>query len=59
MKGTLERVLDRDRYDEEAHLELIGRLERAGRHGEARRHYAAYASRMDEIGVDPAPLPRE
>jgi DNA-binding SARP family transcriptional activator len=55
----LERVLDRDRYDEEAHLELIGRLERAGRHGEARRRYAAYASRMDEIGVDPAPLPRD
>jgi DNA-binding SARP family transcriptional activator len=55
----LERVLDRDRYDEEAHLELIGCLERAGRHGEARRRYATYASRMDEIGIDPVPLPRD
>jgi ATP/maltotriose-dependent transcriptional regulator MalT/DNA-binding SARP family transcriptional activator len=51
------RVLERDRYDEGAHLGLISALTAGGRHGEARRVYRSYAARMDEIGVEPAPFP--
>jgi DNA-binding SARP family transcriptional activator len=43
------RVLERDAWDEGAHLALVSTLERAGRHGEARRCYRVYASRMEEI----------
>jgi DNA-binding SARP family transcriptional activator len=52
------RILERDPYDEEAHLGLISTLVAAGRHGEARRDYRTYVSRMDEIGVEAAPYPR-
>ena len=51
------RILDRDAYDERAHLTLAGNLVAAGRHGDARRQYRAYCRRMDEIGVEPAPFP--
>jgi DNA-binding SARP family transcriptional activator len=51
------RVLERDPYDEPAHLGLVAALERAGRHGEARRRFRAYCARMDEIGVESAPFP--
>jgi DNA-binding SARP family transcriptional activator len=51
------RLLERDPYDEQAHLELVGVLEAAGRHGEARRSYRAYAVRMAEIDVEPATYP--
>ena len=51
------RVLERDPYDESAHLGLVMTLETAGRHGEARRCYRAYCTRMDEIGVESAPFP--
>ncbi len=51
------RVLERDAYDEEAHLALVVALADAGRHGEARRAYRAYRARMDEIGVEPASFP--
>jgi len=51
------RVLERDPYDEPAHLGLVAALERAGRHGEARRRFHAYCARMDEIGVESAPFP--
>jgi DNA-binding SARP family transcriptional activator len=51
------RVLERDPYDESAHLGLVTTLEAAGRHGEARRCYRAYCTRMDEIGVESAPFP--
>jgi ATP/maltotriose-dependent transcriptional regulator MalT/DNA-binding SARP family transcriptional activator len=51
------RILERDPYDEPAHLALIGTMTRAGRHGEARRHYRAYESRMAEIGVESSPFP--
>jgi DNA-binding SARP family transcriptional activator/predicted negative regulator of RcsB-dependent stress response len=53
------RILERDRYDERAHLELVASLERAERHGEARRRYRAYCSSMDEIGVESAPFPSQ
>jgi DNA-binding SARP family transcriptional activator len=52
------RTLEKDPYDEAAHLELVGALAEARRHGAARRAYRVYASRMREIGVDPAPFPR-
>ncbi|HEX7299325.1 MAG TPA: tetratricopeptide repeat protein [Solirubrobacteraceae bacterium] len=51
------RVLERDAYDEEAHLALVASLADAGRHGEARRAFRSYRARMDEIGVEPASFP--
>lgn len=51
------RVLERDPYDEPAHLGLVAVLERAGRRGEARRVYQGYCARMDAIGVESAPFP--
>jgi DNA-binding SARP family transcriptional activator len=51
------RVLERDPYDESAHLGLVTALEAAGRHGEARRCFRTYCARMDEIGVESAPFP--
>jgi Bacterial transcriptional activator domain len=50
------RALERDRYDEGAHLGLVSALLAAARHGEARRAYHDYVARMEEIGVEPAPL---
>ena len=52
------RILERDPYDEAAHLGLVSTLETAGRHGEARRCFRTYCARMDEIGVESAPFPR-
>lgn len=51
------RILERDPYDEPAHLGLVLMLETAGRHGAARRSFQAYCNRMDEIGVESAPFP--
>lgn len=51
------RVLERDGYDETAHLALVRALAAAGSHGEARRRYRTYVSRMREIGVEPGPFP--
>ena len=51
------RILGRDAYDEHAHLGLVSALELAGRHGEARRAYGLYVSRMEEIGTTPATFP--
>ena len=48
------RIIDRDPYDEPAHLGLIAALQARGAHGEARRAYRAYFSRMQEIGTEPA-----
>jgi ATP/maltotriose-dependent transcriptional regulator MalT/DNA-binding SARP family transcriptional activator len=52
------RILERDTYDERAHLGLVAALESAGQHGEARRSYRAYCGRMDVIGAEPSPFPR-
>ena len=52
------RILERDPYDEGAHLGLVEALLAGGRHGEARRRYGFYAARMDEIAVEAAPFPR-
>ncbi|MFR9728168.1 tetratricopeptide repeat protein [Saccharopolyspora sp. MS10] len=51
------RLLRDDRYDEEAHLDLVGTLLRAERFGEARRRYELYRERMREISVSPRPFP--
>jgi DNA-binding SARP family transcriptional activator len=50
-------ILERDPYDERAHLALVGTLERAGDHGEARRRYRDYVARMTELDAEPAPFP--
>ena len=50
------RLLERDRFDEGAHLALVGALSAAGRHGEALRRYRVYCACMAEIGVEAAPL---
>lgn len=50
------RVLERDHWDENAHLGLVAALVSAGRHGEARRAYRDYVGRMEEVGVEPAPF---
>lgn len=50
----LRRLLGEDRYDEDAHRTLIGVLNRAGRHGQARLAAARYRSAMAEIGFRPA-----
>jgi DNA-binding SARP family transcriptional activator len=51
------RTLERDPYDEQAHLGLVATLLASGRHGAARRFYRSYCARMDEIGVEAAPYP--
>lgn len=51
------RILELDPWDESTHLALVANMDRAGRHGEARKRYVAYASRMAEIGVPTAPFP--
>ena len=55
--GFYLRILERDAYDEAAHLGLVGVLLAAGRHGEARRRYGVYQARMEEIGVEATPFP--
>jgi DNA-binding SARP family transcriptional activator len=50
------RALERDSYDEGAHLGLVAAFLAAGRHGEARRAYREYTARMEEIGVEPEPF---
>ena len=52
----LRRLLERDPYDEGAHLSLVRTLVSGSQHGEAHRCYRAYSSRMREIGVEPAPF---
>jgi DNA-binding SARP family transcriptional activator len=50
------RLLDKDRFDEHAHLGLVRLLLAAGRHGEARRRYRIYQRAMAELGIAPQPL---
>ena len=55
--GYLLRVLERDPYDEQAHLALVSALIAARRHGDARRAYRAYVARMIDVGVEPSAFP--
>jgi len=50
------RVLDRDGYDEPAHLNLCLALLRSGRHGEARRRFRVYEARMRELDLPIVPF---
>ena len=50
-------LLERDPYDETAHLALVAARTAARAHGEARRAYLAYRARMAEIDIRPAPFP--
>jgi DNA-binding SARP family transcriptional activator len=51
------RLIERDPFDEQAHLDLVRLLAGSGRHGEARRRYRLYCRRMEEIEVEAAPYP--
>jgi DNA-binding SARP family transcriptional activator len=51
------RVLETDRYDEDAHLKLVKTMADAGRHGEAHRHYLGYRRAMEQLGVEPVEFP--
>ncbi len=51
------RLIQRDPYDEAAHLALVRVLDKAGHRGEARRAYRAYSSRMAELDIEPVPYP--
>jgi DNA-binding SARP family transcriptional activator len=51
------RLIERDPFDEQAHLDLVRLLAGYGRHGEARRRYRLYCRRMEEIEVEAAPYP--
>lgn len=51
------RILERDQYNEPAHLALVRALAAAGSHGEARRRYRTYVARMSEIDIEPRPFP--
>lgn len=53
------RLLERDPYDEPAHMALITALAAVGRHGDARRRYLLYCARMRELGVEPAAFPHD
>jgi DNA-binding SARP family transcriptional activator len=53
----LRRLLERDPYDEAAHLQLVQVLFAGGQHGEARRAYRAYSSRMNELGTEAVSFP--
>lgn len=53
----LRRILERDAYDERAHLALVSTLQDARQHGEARRAYAQYTRLMGELGVESLPYP--
>jgi DNA-binding SARP family transcriptional activator/tetratricopeptide (TPR) repeat protein len=50
------RVLDRDGYDEPAHLEVCRTLFGAGRHGEARRRHRIYEQRMADLDLPAVPF---
>ena len=50
------RILDRDPYDERAHLNLCLALMRAGRHGEAAQRYRLYLDRMAELDLPAVPF---
>ena len=51
------RILAVDPYDEDAHLAMIRSLTAQRRHGEARRAYRTYCTRLTELELEPAPFP--
>ena len=51
------RILERDPFNEPAHLSLVEAMVRSGRHGASRRLYGIYVSRMGELDVEPEAFP--
>jgi DNA-binding SARP family transcriptional activator len=51
------RMIERDAFNEPAHLGLVTAMERSGRRGTARRLYGNYVARMAELDVEPEPFP--
>ena len=51
------RMLERDPYNEHAHLGAIRALRAAGHHGPAQRLYRNYVAKMAEIDIEPATFP--
>ncbi len=51
------RMLERDPYNEHAHLGAVRALRAAGHHGPAQRLYRNYVAKMVEIDVEPATFP--
>jgi DNA-binding SARP family transcriptional activator len=52
------RILERDPYDEAAHVALVAALTALGRHAEARRCYGTYVQRLEELGLEASPWGR-
>lgn len=52
------RILERDSYDESAHVQLVTSLQESRAHGEARRAYRRYVAAMAGLGVEPVPYPQ-
>ncbi len=52
-------ALERDPFDEQAHLGLITALSRTGKHDRARRQYRDYQRQMNRIGIEPVPFPAD
>jgi DNA-binding SARP family transcriptional activator len=53
------RMIERDAFNEPAHLGLVKAMERSGRRGTARRLYGNYVTRMGELDVEPEPFPSD
>lgn len=51
------RMLERDPYNEHAHLGAVKALRSAGHHGPAQRLYRTYVTKMGEIDIEPATFP--
>ncbi|MAT04102.1 MAG: hypothetical protein CL424_03545, partial [Acidimicrobiaceae bacterium] len=47
------RLIEREPYDEAAHVDLVRALTAVGRHGDARRRYQHYADRMRDLDLEP------
>jgi hypothetical protein len=56
-RGQGQADLETDPWEERSHLGVVTMMEKAGRHGEARRLFQTYTSRMEEPGVTAAPFP--
>jgi DNA-binding SARP family transcriptional activator len=51
------RMLERDPYNEHAHLGAVRALRSAGHHGPAQRLYRNYVTKMGEIDIEPTTFP--
>ncbi|MFV0307800.1 MAG: BTAD domain-containing putative transcriptional regulator [Desertimonas sp.] len=56
--GVYLRMLERDEFDEVAHLGVVRSLLDQGHAATARRMYGQYVARMADLDIEPAPFPR-